>query len=314
MPQEGLEQHIIDAKLRSNVSPVYISPEGEPYQSYMPGNSETQQELRSIGLDHNFAAHLSYFLRRDPLLLERDHLGAHGSDDTYHFRSSYRCSWPHVRLKFPEGEASGWKVEFRPMEVQLTDFENAAFIVFLVLLRHAMAHYMVQLYIPMHCVVENMQTAVKRNAVTTEEYWFRASGPLRWDDQDGRPRNEARCQDSGVKETGRKGAAQRLSLEEIFCGSSHDRFQYDMARPDDFPGLVPLIKRYLKDIAVSNDEWGMFLRYLDFIEGRASGKLWTNARWMRHTIQSHSSYQHDGLVTQDACYDLCCKIRDLSST
>ena len=37
----------------------------------------------------------------------------------------------------PPGSPIGWRVEFRPMEVQLTDFENAAFAVFIVLLTRA---------------------------------------------------------------------------------------------------------------------------------------------------------------------------------
>ena len=57
-----------------------------------------------------------------------------GGDDavaTDHFDNLQSTNWNTVRLKppvglNPEGEP-GWRTEFRPMEVQLTDFENAAF-------------------------------------------------------------------------------------------------------------------------------------------------------------------------------------------
>ena len=41
-------------------------------------------------------------------------------------------NWQTVRFKPPPVNSKiGWRVEFRPMEVQLTDFENAAFAVFI---------------------------------------------------------------------------------------------------------------------------------------------------------------------------------------
>ncbi|KAL4925661.1 glutamate-cysteine ligase-domain-containing protein [Aspergillus undulatus] len=301
---ELLEQHTIDAKLRSGVSPIYISNEGTPYQSYLPSRpSQTAEELHRHDVNPNLAAHLSHFCQWDPLLLETDHINTHGPDDTYHFSTLYRSSWPHVRLKFPEGEKLGWRVEFRPMEVQLTDFENAAFIVFVVLLRHALGHYGVRLYIPMQCVVENMQTAVKRDAAISEAFWFEAR---RGDGTIPMMRRDSGI-DVGQEKT--KVTAQRSSLQDIFCGPPTTAGHGTTPR---FPGFIPLIKNYLAEIAVSHAELGVISRYLDFIESRASGTILTNARWIRREIQLHSSYRGDGLVSQEACYDVCSKIRDMA--
>ncbi|KAL4800156.1 glutamate-cysteine ligase catalytic subunit [Aspergillus venezuelensis] len=300
-----LEQHTIYAKLRSGISPIYVSDEGTPYQSYLPSHpSNMQEELHRHGVSPNHAAHLSHFCQWDPLVLETDHINTHGPDDTYHFSTLYRSSWPHVRLKFPAGDNLGWRVEFRPMEPQLTDFENAAFIVFIVLLRHALAHFGVGLYIPMKCVVENMQKAVKRDAATSESFWFHAHRgrdiPLNRRDSgiDVRDDDEKPEPDSHL-----------LSLEEIFCGSGKVE---DIWTRSQFPGFIPLIKRYLRETDISHTELGLVLRYLDFIDGRASGMVLTNARWMRREIQLHSSYKGDGLVTQEACYDVCKQIRNLA--
>ena len=50
-------------------------------------------------------------------------------------------NWQTLRFKPPPANSPiGWRVEFRPMEVQLTDFENAAFAVFIVLLSRAILH------------------------------------------------------------------------------------------------------------------------------------------------------------------------------
>ncbi|KAL4938775.1 glutamate-cysteine ligase-domain-containing protein [Aspergillus oleicola] len=298
-----LEQHNIDAKLRSGLSPIYVSDEGASYQSYLPSRpSDTQEELHRHGVNPNLAAHLSHFCQWDPLLLETDHINAHGPDDMYHFSTLYRSSWPHVRLKFPEGDNAGWRVEFRPMEVQLTDFENAAFIVFIVLLRHALEYFGVRLYIPMRCVVENMQTAVKRDAAISESFWFHAHRGCE---------NLMTRRDSGIDvgEEDEKLNSRLCSLKEVFCGSNQTGNTWTQSQ---FPGFIPLIKNYLSEIDISHAELGVILRYLDFIDGRASGMILTNARWMRREIRLHPSYRGDGLVTQEACYDVCKKIEHLA--
>ena len=58
-------------------------------------------------------------------------------------------NWQTVRFKPPPPNSPiGWRVEFRPMEVQITDFENAAFAVFVVLLSRAILYFNLNLYIP----------------------------------------------------------------------------------------------------------------------------------------------------------------------
>lgn len=58
-------------------------------------------------------------------------------------------NWQHMRFKPPPpGSDIGWRVEFRSMEIQLTDFENAAFAIFIVLLTRVILSYDLNLYIP----------------------------------------------------------------------------------------------------------------------------------------------------------------------
>merc|ERR1719482_1671151 len=67
----------------------------------------------------------------------------------------------------------GWRVEFRSMEVQLTDFENAAFTAFIVLASRVMLFFDLNLYIPISKVDENMRRAHVRDAVTSQKFYFR---------------------------------------------------------------------------------------------------------------------------------------------
>jgi glutamate--cysteine ligase catalytic subunit len=59
------------------------------------------------------------------------------------------------------------------MEVQLTDFENAAFTVFILLITRVMLAFDLGFYIPISKVDENMKRAHIRNAVLTQKFFFR---------------------------------------------------------------------------------------------------------------------------------------------
>jgi glutamate--cysteine ligase catalytic subunit len=48
----------------------------------------------------------------------------------------------------PPNSPIGWRVEFRPCEVQITDFENAAIVCFVVLLTRVILSYQLNFIIP----------------------------------------------------------------------------------------------------------------------------------------------------------------------
>ena len=75
----------------------------------------------------------------------------------------------------PPGSPIGWRVEFRPLDIQLTDFENAAFVVFIVLLTRAILSFKLNFYVPMSKVEENMKRAEARDAVNSQKFYFRKS-------------------------------------------------------------------------------------------------------------------------------------------
>merc|ERR1712045_230999 len=71
------------------------------------------------------------------------------------------------------GPHIGWRTEFRSMEIQLTDFENAAFTVFIVMLTRVILAFDLNLYIPLSRVDANMQRAHSRGAATMGKFFFR---------------------------------------------------------------------------------------------------------------------------------------------
>lgn len=65
------------------------------------------------------------------------------------FQNIQSTNWQTMRFKPPPPYSPiGWRVEFRPCEAQLTDFENAAIVCFVVLLTRTILSYQLNLLIP----------------------------------------------------------------------------------------------------------------------------------------------------------------------
>lgn len=86
-----------------------------------------------------------------------------------------------------------------------------------------------------------------------------------------------------------------MTIDEIINGSRN---------PDGFPGLVPLVESYLNSVNVDVETRCELARYLDFIQKRANGALWTGAKWMRDFVSRHQEYKGDSVVSEKICYDL----------
>lgn len=66
-------------------------------------------------------------------------------------------NWQTMRFKPPPPNSPiGWRVEFRPCEAQLTDFENAAYVCFVVLLTRVILSYRLNFVMPISKVRQNV--------------------------------------------------------------------------------------------------------------------------------------------------------------
>ncbi|KAG8227636.1 hypothetical protein J437_LFUL008713, partial [Ladona fulva] len=138
----------------------YISPQGEKFNDVPLVMDEWSfEQLSKAGIDPLLARHVAHLFIRDSVSLFSERVHQDDTVDTDHFENIQSTNWQTMRFKPPPPNSSiGWRVEFRPCEVQITDFENAAIVCFVVLLTR---------------VDENMQKAQKRNAIRTEKFWFR---------------------------------------------------------------------------------------------------------------------------------------------
>uniref|UniRef100_A0A6Q2ZGF4 Glutamate--cysteine ligase n=2 Tax=Esox lucius TaxID=8010 RepID=A0A6Q2ZGF4_ESOLU len=188
----------------------------------------------------------------------------------------------------PPNSEIGWRVEFRPMEVQLTDFENSAYVVFIVLLTRVILSYKLDFLIPLSKVDENMKVAQKRNAVQTGMFYFRKDiykgcNPV----LDG-----SSAAQNGLDNEGDNDYT-LMSIDTIING-----------KEGVFQGLIPILNCYLENMEVDVDTRCTILNYLKLIKRRASGELMTMAKWMREFVDKHPEYKQDSVITDKINYDL----------
>lgn len=184
----------------------------------------------------------------------------------------------------------GWRVEFRPLEIQLTDFENAAFSLMVVLLTRSILAMGYNFYLPISFVEENMRRAQLKDAVLEQKFFFRRQsfeGLNKCDfDQSGtEERTIPRIDDIDIVE---------LTINEIFNGSP----------VHGIIGLIPGVVAYLKSIGTTDKVMTGIQKYLDLLRDRSSGKLPTAAKWMRNIVKNHPKYKGDGNVPFDVANDI----------
>jgi glutamate--cysteine ligase catalytic subunit len=295
----------------------------------LPIDEEKYQQLRKEGFDPALAQHIAHLFIRDPLVVF-DGAVEEVDDETQteHFESIQSTNWQTVRWKPPPPRDSpndphiGWRTEFRSMEMQLTDFENAAFSVFIVLLQRVILTFDLNLYVPISKVDANMQRAHSRNAAAKGKFFFRrhmapledgddgygdeyvsmfsravygdVNGddvPAKTEDENGvsHQRRSAPNAGGGVEEN----AFEEMTMSEIMTGKG-----------DYFPGLIPLVRAYLDHIHCDSVTLARVSKYLDFIEKRATGKLITPATWMRNFIRNHEDYKGDSVISDLIAHDL----------
>ncbi|XP_028175094.1 glutamate--cysteine ligase [Ostrinia furnacalis] len=258
----------------------YLSPEHEKYNDIpIVHDPAIYRRLREGGIDHPLALHVAHLFIRDSVSLFSEKVNQDDTNDTDHFENIQSTNWQTMRFKPPPPNSPiGWRVEFRPCEAQLTDFENAAYVCFVVLLTRVILSYNLNFVMPISKVDENMQRAQRRDACLQQRFWWRRDV--------GAPRDVA-------PHAGAPGDYAEMTVDEIVNG-----------KDGVFPGLIPLIESYLSGMDVDADTHCSVQQYLKLIQKRASGEISTMATWMRRFITTHPQYKKDSVVTEKINYDL----------
>lgn len=298
-----------------------------------PINEKVFDQLSAAGLDQPMAQHFAHLFIRDPLVIFSERVEQNNEVDNDHFENIQLTNWQTLRFKPPAlyedlaaGELAskpGWRVEFRPMEIQLSDFENAAYSVFLALACRAILKYNPDFYMPISKIDENMATAHSVDAATKLRFWFRnpahwnidralfAGYDLSWFDRFTTDGNDL-LYNNGVYVNGYGSAKAetevevKMSADELINGS------------DRYPGLIRMIVKFVATELVPasavngtqhcttgcTSDLVTLQNYLRLVSGRASGKIPTIARFLRNFVLEHPAYAKDSKVSEEINYDL----------
>lgn len=248
-----------------------------------------EADLDKNGVPPALAKYFAHILWREPLIgtacmPEPDDMSSSAHDSRMESLDVHMSTWwPHVRLKLPvlstKNDSLPWRVEFRPMEAQPSDTENAALVVALRILQQTIQHFDLDLKIPISEVDQNMDHANNCNAATDQIFRFavRAMG------------DPAPIFDGWA------------NLDVIFNGN-------DNAAGQAWRGLLPLAREYLAHRNISHlrsEEQEKILGALDLLSGRANGRLETPAKWMRRFVAERSwDNLRGGEISSRLYYDM----------
>jgi glutamate--cysteine ligase catalytic subunit len=285
---DSIDSYLCKANSRYNDIPLVI-------------DQSVYDRLVRSGVDHLLAQHIAHLYIREPLVLFKEKLdellekesrsGESKADpkeaedtDVESFENIQSTNWQNMRFKPPpiKSDSSanriGWRVEVRPMELQLTDFENSAFCSLVILLVKALRKMKLNLLMPISKVDENMKRAQRVNACLAEKFFFRKNI--------NEAENENQCE------------LVEMSVDEIMNGSG------------EFKGMLNVLHEYLDSLCEDEDDDTeldsliVLKKNLKFLELRANGTLLTPASYMRKFIREHPLYKFDSVVTHEINYDL----------
>ena len=122
------------------------------------------------GVDEHLAKHYAHLFIRDPLVIFTELLNVDDQQSSDHFENIQSTNWQTMRFKPPPPQVDmGWRVEFRSMEIQLTDKANAAFAIFVVLLTRTILKYDLNFYIPLSKVRLSPFASLLKSAQTARQ-------------------------------------------------------------------------------------------------------------------------------------------------
>ncbi|KAI0967368.1 glutamate-cysteine ligase [Xylaria arbuscula] len=297
-------------KSRYASNSTYISTDPRLRPEYFDPNliidESIKAQLLEGGMDDLLATHFAHLFIRDPIVIFNEDLKELDLTKADHFENLQSTNWQHMRFKPPPaGSDIGWRVEFRPMEIQITDFENAAFSVFLVLITRAILSFDLNFYIPIVKVDENMETAHARDAVLEKKFYFRKN-PF-----PNRTPRSAVGSNSNSPTTSRPASPVSPVEDEYALMTVDEVINGSKSEEHDFPGLIPIVESYLDSVNVDVQTRCELSTYLDLIRKRASGELWTAAKWIRHFVAKHPVYKRDSVVDDEITKDLVSAVIDI---
>ncbi|UKJ89193.1 glutamate--cysteine ligase [Theileria orientalis] len=289
------EDREIVKKSRYSTSSLYISNsqfclENYKYLNDIPVASDFDCFIHLIkfGIDPILARHISHKMVYQPLVVYEENFGLVNCDETdMHYQIFHATNWTSVRLNHPKyveshpystdskPEKIPWRVEFRPLDIQLTDEENSMFICVVSYVVKVLLLKRLNLYMPISLVDINTEVSSKIESCHRDLFYFRENV------------------------TNNKLSVKKFSLHDILFG------QVGL-----FKIVMDHLEKELNSGDVSKEFRDQLVKYLKHFEQLTLGNAPTNATKLRRFIQTHPTYSGDGTISDQILYDI---IQNLTS-
>eukprot|EP00347_Sterkiella_histriomuscorum_P009710 403340177 len=298
----------------------YISDHQYVKQRYMDTyqykvNQQHVDYLLSQGVDQRLAFHIASLFIRDPIPTfdyEHDESKFDDSQTTAHFENLQSTNWCSMRFKPPPSKDSkiGWRVELRTMDIQLTDFENAALFVLVGMIYNILNYFDINLLMDISKIDENMHRAHQVDACSQQKFWFRTNilptGKCykynKLEESDYIISNDFATNSTQPNANGccfkDEEDYHELYLHEILEG------KVDEAQELNYKGIFPLINEFMVKHKYEQEQVDQIKHYMEFILERAKGNIMTGARYQRNFVLNHPDYHRDSIITPTVAYDL----------
>lgn len=236
-------------------------------------------------VDYDLAKHFAHIFIRDSVSIFEESIDQDRLTSTNHFENIQSTNWQTLRFKPPTQHAipskknvPGWRVEFRPLEIQLTEFENAAFSIFIYLIVESVLTFNDKLnpYLYMSRVEENMEIAHRKDSILNDRFYWK---------------------DNFHEDNGN---SSQYTMDEIFHNKENGIFEQ----------FINPILRHKKIILQNWEELKQspthqrLYYYLKLISERVKGNIPTTANYIREYVVNHPEYKKDSRVTREINFDL----------
>ena len=283
---------------KSRYSPIYsyignVNPYYNNYPKF-PINQEYYKQFIDAGISQNLATHFCNLLVRDPLVIFDKKINISDENDMTHFENINSSNWNSLRFKLPRPSDKdfSYKIEIRTCDLQLTPFENTSIIHFIVNLYNIILKKNCNFIIPITKVDENYEKGYLNDAINTQKFWWRINCFESININDDKF-NYKEDEEKNIK---------LLSIDEILNG----------AKEYNYPGIINVIKDEIKNNLDYNDKVkNEMLKFVNYIERKAKGEIWTDAKYIRKFVREHPKYNKDSIITEEINYDLINHLLDI---
>ena len=276
---------------KSRYSPVYsyIGNVNKYYNDYpkFPINQEYFKQFTENGISENLATHFCNLLVRDPLVVFDGKINITDKKDMTHFENINSSNWNSLRFKLPRpaDHDFSYKIEFRTCDLQISPFENTCMVHLLINLYNIIMKNKSNFIIPITKIDENYENAYQRDSINKGKFWWRIN-----------------CFEKGANDEednfdyveDDKKNIKLLTINEIFNGKK----EYN------YPGILNVIRDEIINNNNSSEKQNESLKFIEFLEKRTKGELWTDAKYIRNFVNNHPKYNKDSIITEDINFDL----------